>query len=303
MKIQLVFIPSPGIGHLRSTVELAKRLVRSDDRLWITVIIIPYPSISDDDVETTYIASLTTASQDRLNYEAISVANQPTDYQEPTQVYIEKQKPQVRDVVARIFHSTGVDSPRVAGFVVDMFCSSMIDVVNEFGVPCYMVYTSNATCLGITLHIQRMFDEKKYDVSELEDSVNELEFPFLTRPYPVKCLPDFFTSKDWLAFFLAQARCFRKMKEQKISAFAMVEELGLAVQIRKFFRGDMLVGGMEIVTTVDIERAVRCVMENDSEVRNRVKEMAEKCHVASMDGGSSQVALQKFIQDVTENVV
>nr|AAO42825.1 At4g15270 [Arabidopsis thaliana]BAE99512.1 UTP-glucose glucosyltransferase like protein [Arabidopsis thaliana] len=91
--------------------------------------------------------------------------------------------------------------------------------------------------------------------------------------------------------------------EQKISAFAMVEELGLAVQIRKFFRGDMLVGGMEIVTTVDIERAVRCVMENDSEVRNRVKEMAEKCHVASMDGGSSQVALQKFIQDVTENVV
>ncbi|KAG7616075.1 putative UDP-glucuronosyl/UDP-glucosyltransferase, UDP-glycosyltransferase family [Arabidopsis thaliana] len=479
MKIQLVFIPSPGIGHLRSTVELAKRLVRSDDCLSITVIIIPYPSISHDDVETTYIASLTTASQDRLNYEAISVANQPTDNQEPTQVYIEKQKPQVRDVVARIFqYSTEVDSPRLAGFVVDMFCSSMIDVANEFGVPCYMVYTSNATFLGITLHIQRMFDEKKYDVSELEDSVNELEFPCLTRPYPVKCLPDFFTSKDWLPFFLAQARCFRKMKgilvntvaelephalkmfnsgddlpqaypvgpvlhlenssdddgkqlevlrwlneqppksvvflcfgsmggfneeqtreiavsldrsghrflwslrrapqnilterpgdytnleevlpegfldrtldrgkvigwapqvavlekpaiggfvthcgwnsmleslwfgvpmvtwplyaEQKINAFAMVEELGLAVQIRKFFRGDMLVGGMEIVTTVDIERAVRCVMENDSEVRNRVKEMAEKCHVASMDGGSSQVALQKFIQDVTENVV
>lgn len=302
MKIELVFIPLPGIGHLRPTVKLAKQLIGSENRLSITIIIIP--SRFDAGDASACIASLTTLSQDdRLHYESISVAKQPPTSDPdpvPAQVYIEKQKTKVRDAVAaRIVDPTR----KLAGFVVDMFCSSMIDVANEFGVPCYMVYTSNATCLGITLHIQRMFDEKKYDVSELEDSVNELEFPFLTRPYPVKCLPDFFTSKDWLAFFLAQARCFRKMKEQKISAFAMVEELGLAVQIRKFFRGDMLVGGMEIVTTVDIERAVRCVMENDSEVRNRVKEMAEKCHVASMDGGSSQVALQKFIQDVTENVV
>ncbi|KAG7542821.1 UDP-glucuronosyl/UDP-glucosyltransferase [Arabidopsis thaliana x Arabidopsis arenosa] len=476
MKNELVFIPSPGIGHLRSTVELAKRLVGSDYRLSITVIIIPYPS--DDDSETTYIASLTTGSQDRLNYEAISLAYQPTADPEPLQVYIEKQKPQVRDLVARIFDSTRVDSRRLAGFVLDMFCSSMIDVANEFEVPCYMVYTSNATFLGISFHLQQMYDEKKYDVSELEDSVNELEFPCLTRPYPVKCLPHFFTSKDWLPFFLAQARCFPKMKgilvntvaelepqalkmfnngdnlpqaypvgpvlhlennsqddekqseilqwldeqppksvvflcfgsmggfneeqtreiaialdrsgyrflwslrraspnflterpgdytnleevlpegfldrtmdrgkiigwapqvavlekpaiggfvthcgwnsmleslwfgvpmvtwplyaEQKINAFEMVEELGLAVEIRKYFRGDLLAGEMEIATAEDIERAIRRVMEQDSEVRNRVKEMAEKCHVALMDGGSSQVALQTFIQDVTENVV
>jgi len=341
----------------------------------------------------------------------------------------------------------------------------MIDVANEFGVPCYMVYTSNATFLGTMLHVQQMYDQKKYDVSELENSVTELEFPSLTRPYPVKCLPHILTSKEWLPLSLAQARCFRKMKgilvntvaelephalkmfningddlpqvypvgpvlhlengndddekqseilrwldeqpsksvvflcfgslggfteeqtretavaldrsgqrflwclrhaspniktdrprdytnleevlpegflertldrgkvigwapqvavlekpaiggfvthcgwnsileslwfgvpmvtwplyaEQKVNAFEMVEELGLAVEIRKYLKGDLFAGEMETVTAEDIERAIRRVMEQDSDVRNNVKEMAEKCHFALMDGGSSKV--------------
>ncbi|EFH44474.1 hypothetical protein ARALYDRAFT_493361 [Arabidopsis lyrata subsp. lyrata] len=414
MKNELVFIPSPGIGHLRSTVELAKRLVGSNYRLSITVIIIPYPS--DDDSETTYIASLTTASQDRLNYEAISVAYQPTADPEPLQVYIEKQKPQVRDVVARIFDSTRVDSRRLSGFVVDMFCSSMIDVANEFEVPCYMVYTSNATFLGISFHLQQMYDEKKYDVSELEDSVNELEFPCLTRPYPVKLntvaelepqavkmfnngddLPQVYpvgpvlhlekTFDDvekqsdilrWLdeqppksvvflcfgsmggfneeqtreiavaldrngyRFLWSLRRASPNFLTERPGDYTNLEEvlpegfldrtldrgkiIGWAPQVAVLekpaiggfvthcgwnsmleslctLRGDLLAGEMEIATAEDIERAIGRVMEQDSEVRIRVKEMAEKCHVALMDGGSSQVALQTFIQDVTENLV
>ncbi|KAG7547495.1 UDP-glucuronosyl/UDP-glucosyltransferase, partial [Arabidopsis suecica] len=466
--IELVFIPSPGIGHLRPTVKLAKQLIGSEDRISITVIIIP--SRNDAGDATAYIASLTTESQDRLRYEPITVVKEPpTANIEPSQVYIEKQKTKVRDTVARIITPTR----KLAGFVVDMFCSSMIDVANEFDVPCYMVYTSNATFLGITLHVQQMYDDKKCDVSDLDESVNELEFPCLTRPYPVKCLPHVLTSKEWLPFFVAQARFFRKMKgilvntvaelepqalkmfnnvdlpqaypigpvlhletgekqseilrwldeqppksvvflcfgsmggfteeqtrevavaldrsghrflwslrraspnimmerpgdytnldevlpegfldrtsdrgkvigwapqvavlekpaiggfvthcgwnsmleslwfgvpmvtwplyaEQKVNAFEMVEELGLAVEIRKCIKGDLLlVGEMETVTAEDIEKAIRRVMEKDSDVRNRVKEMAEKCHVALMDGGSSKTALEKFIEDVIENV-
>ncbi|KAG7547874.1 UDP-glucuronosyl/UDP-glucosyltransferase [Arabidopsis suecica] len=475
MKIELVFIPLPGIGHRKPTIELAKRLVRSDDRLSITVIIIP--SINNIADDSTYIASLSTTSQDHLHYETISIKDQPTtiDPTQPTQVYIENQKPKVRDIVLRIVNDP---TRRLAGFVVDMFCFSMIDVANEFEVPIYMFYASNATFLGITLHIQLMHDEKKYDVSELEDSVSELEFPCLTRPYPVKLLPYLFTSKQWLPLFLAQARKFRKIKgilvntvaelephalkmfntvggdlpqvypigpvlhledgfvdenqseiirwldeqpaksvvflcfgsmggfteeqtkeiavalersgyrflwslrraspnimteppgdftnleevlpegfldrtsdigkvigwapqvavlakpaiggfvthcgwnsmleslwfgvpmvawplysEQKVNAFEMVEELGLAVEIRKYLKGELLAGEMETVTAEDIERAMSRVMEEDSDVRDRVKKMAEKCHVALMEGGSSHVALQKFMQDVKDNIV
>ncbi|VVB01077.1 unnamed protein product [Arabis nemorensis] len=475
MKIELVFIPSPGIGHLRSTVELAKQLVGIDHRLSITVLIIPYPSRTDAS-DSAYIESLSTT--DCLRYETISVPDQPTGDPLPTHVYIENQKPQVRDAITKLVDR--IDSPKLAGFVVDMFCTSMIDLANEFGVPSYLVYTSNATFLGITLHIQSMYDDDKYDVSELDESVTELEFPCLTRSYPVKCLPYLFVSKEWLPFFLTQARNFRKMKgilvntvaelephalkffsgggdgndlpraypvgpvlhlenddsdkekqseilrwldeqpqnsvvflcfgsmggfneeqtreiavaldrsghrflwslrraspnimlerpgdftnleevlpegfldrtsergkiigwapqvavlakpaiggfvthcgwnsmleslwfgvpmatwplyaEQRVNAFEMVEELGLAVEIRKYFNGDLLAREMEVVAAEDIERAIRRLMEEESDVRSRVKEMAEKCHVALTDGGSSKVALRKFIQDVAENV-
>ncbi|EOA16571.1 hypothetical protein CARUB_v10004730mg [Capsella rubella] len=469
-KIELVFIPSPGIGHLRPTVKLAKQLITRDDRLSITLIIIP-PRNDAGDV-TAYISSLT--SQDRLRYESISVVKQqPTADLEPSQVYIERQKSKVRDSVASIIQDP---TRKLEGFVVDMFCSSMIDLAEEFGVPCYMVYTSNATFLGIMLHVQQMYDEKKYDVSDLDESVEELVFPCLTRPYPVKCLPHILRAKEWSPFFYTLARSFRKMKgilvntvaelepqalkmftscdlpqvypvgpvlnlengsdeeekgsemlrwldeqpdksvlflcfgsmggfteeqtrelavalelsghrflwslrrasldirterpgdftdlekvlpegfldrtldrgkvigwapqvavlakpaiggfvthcgwnsmleslwfgvpmvawplyaEQKVNAFEMVEELGLAVEIRRYFKGDLMIGEMEIVEAEDIERAIRIVMEQDSDVRKNVTEMAEKCRVALTDGGSSHVALQKFIQDVTKNV-
>lgn len=70
--------------------------------------------------------------------------------------------------------------------------------------------------------------------------------------------------------------------EQKFNAFEMVEELGLAVQIKRYWRGDHLggVAAVDMVKAEEIERAVRCLMEQDSEVRKRVKEMSKKCHAA-----------------------
>ncbi|CAD5327985.1 unnamed protein product [Arabidopsis thaliana] len=324
-KIELVFIPSPGIGHLRPTVKLAKQLIGSEDHLSITVIIIP--SRNDAGDATAYIASLVAESQDRLRYEPISVEKQPpTANLEPSQVYIEKQKPQVRDTVSRIINPTR----KLAGFVVDMFCSSMIDIANEFGVPCYMIYTSNATFLGITLHVQEMYDDKKYDVSDLDESVNELEFPSLTRPYPVKCLPHILSSKDWLPFFAAQARSFRKMKGILVNTVAELEPHALKMFNNVDLPQAYPVGPVlhldngddddekrsEVLRWLD-EQPPKSVLflcfgsmggfteeqtREDSDVRSRVKEMAEKCHVALMDGGSSKTALQKFIQDVIENV-
>ncbi|CAL9221802.1 unnamed protein product [Arabidopsis halleri] len=92
--------------------------------------------------------------------------------------------------------------------------------------------------------------------------------------------------------------------EQKFNAFEMVEELGLAVEIRKYWRGDLLAGKeMVLVTAKEIEKGIMCLMEQNSDVKKRVKEMSEKCHVALMDGGSSQTALKTFIQDVVKNTL
>ncbi|CAN8268829.1 unnamed protein product [Cochlearia groenlandica] len=85
----------------------------------------------------------------------------------------------------------------------------------------------------------------------------------------------------------------------------MVEELRIAVEIKRYWKGSDVLAGMAetVVTAEKIERAIKCLMEHDSDVRKRVGEMSEKCHVALSDGGSSRIALQKFIQDVKNKVI
>ncbi|KAJ4897584.1 UDP-glycosyltransferase 71B7 [Raphanus sativus] len=466
MQFELVFIPYPGIGHLRSAVEMAKLLVSRDDRLSITVLLLP--SLPGGEVvSTAYVASLSAACINRLRYEIISGEN--TDQPTRLDIHIENQKPKVRLAVSKLVddYSKLPDSPRLAGFVVDLFCTLMMDVANEFNVPTYLFYTSSAGLLGLGFHVQTLCDENRYGVSEndYEDSEDVLHVPSLTRPYPVKCLPHGLASKDWLPILVNQARRYREMKgilvntaaeiepytlrvlncgdappsypvgplldltskedkkgsdilewldqqpprsvvflcfgsmggfsekqareiavalersghrflwslqrasppgefenleevlpegffdrtkqigkvigwapqvavlakpavggfvthcgwnstleslwfgvptaawplyaEQKFNAFEMVDELGLAVEIRKYWRNDRSV---ELVTAEEIERAIKCLMKQDSYVRKRVKEVSEKCHAALMDGGSSQTALNNFIQKVFENI-
>ncbi|CAH2053080.1 unnamed protein product [Thlaspi arvense] len=461
------------------TVEMAERLIDQNNRLSITVIILSFNSKT-----TSMMASLTTTSKDRLRYEVVTGEDQQPAELKATDSHVQSLKPIVRKAVAKLVDPSQPDSPRLAGFVVDMYCTSMIDVADEFGVSSYLFYTCNAGFLGLLLHMQLMHDaaEEKYDMSELEDSDAELVVPSLTRPYPLKCLPYIFKSKEWLPFFVTQARRFRETKgilvntvdelephalkflsngesdtppaysvgpllhlrneardsvaekkqweilewldeqparsvvflcfgsmggfseeqareiatalergghrflwslrraspnvmkeppeeftnleeilpegffdrtkergkvigwapqvtilekpamggfvshggwnstleslwfgvptaiwplyvEQKFNAFEMVDELGLSVEIKRYWRGDLLLGRseMEIVTAEEIERGIRCLMEQDS-VRKRVKDMSEKCHVALMDGGSSRIALQKFIQDIRDNL-
>ncbi|CAA7029883.1 unnamed protein product [Microthlaspi erraticum] len=481
MKFELVFIPYPGIGHIRSTVEISKLLIDQENRLSISLLILP--SISGNETGASdYIAALSAASNDRLRYVIISDGDQPTAEPTTHDVHIKNQIPKVRRAVSKLVHdySTLPNSPTIVGFVLDMFCTSMIDVANEFGVPSYMFYTSNAGILALGFHVQMLYDEKRYDVreSDFEDSEAELIVPSLTRPYPVKCLPHGLASEQWLAVYVNQARRFREMKgilvntvadlepyvletltsggdtphvypvgplldqvgdceekkqseilewldqqpaksvvflcfgsmggfreeqvreiavaldrsgyrfvwslrrapsnimkeapgeftnleeilpegffdrtkergkvigwapqvavlekpaiggfvthcgwnsmleslwfgvptaawplyaEQKYNAFVMVEELGLAVEIKRYWRGDHLGGTpTDLVTAEEIERAIRSLMEQDSDVRKRVKEMSEKCHVAVMDGGSSRIALRKFVQDVVKNIL
>ncbi|ESQ47691.1 hypothetical protein EUTSA_v10020645mg [Eutrema salsugineum] len=474
MEIELVFIPSPGIGHIRSTTAIANLLVENDDRLSVTLIVIP--SQFSGDASSSY-----PKSEGRLRYCLLPAGDQSTEQNHVS--YIESQKPHVRAAVSELSREawTHTNSPRLAGIVVDMFCTSMIEIADEFNLPAYTFYTSNATYLGLQFHVQSLHDEKKLNVSELKDSDAELDVPTLTRPFPASCLPSVMLSKDWLPYVVARARSLRGTKgilvnsvaemepkalkffsgenstppvyavgpildlktcgndsndekraeilrwldqqpprsvvflcfgsmggfnekqtreiavalersghrflwslrraspmenmkisppedflnleeilpkgfldrtaeigkiiswapqvavlespavggfvthcgwnsileslwfgvptaawpiyaEQQFNAFQMVEELGLAAEIRKDYRRDFLAGESEIVTAKEIESGINCVMEQDSDLRKRVKEMSDKLHVALMDGGSSKAAMQKFVQDVVENV-
>ncbi|KAK6259454.1 hypothetical protein SCA6_013928 [Theobroma cacao] len=92
--------------------------------------------------------------------------------------------------------------------------------------------------------------------------------------------------------------------EQQLNTFQMVKEVGLGVEIKMDYRKDVLFLDevVEIVSAENIERGIRCLMEQDSDVRKIAKEMSEQSRKSLMDGGSSHSILCRFINDVIDNM-
>ncbi|XP_031268650.1 UDP-glycosyltransferase 71K1-like [Pistacia vera] len=86
--------------------------------------------------------------------------------------------------------------------------------------------------------------------------------------------------------------------EQKINAFKMVKDLGLAVELRLDYTNN----SKEVVLGDEIARAIKCVMESDNLVRKKVKEKSEKSGLSVTDGGSSFAAYGKLIEGLLVNM-
>lgn len=90
--------------------------------------------------------------------------------------------------------------------------------------------------------------------------------------------------------------------EQQLNAFKLVKELGLAVEIKIDYRKDNNVGPNVLVKAEEIERGVRCLMDEESEMRKKVKEMKDICIKATRVGGSSYNSAGQFIEDLMNNI-
>ncbi|PRQ52240.1 putative flavonol 3-O-glucosyltransferase [Rosa chinensis] len=144
-----------------------------------------------------------------------------------SKTFVESHKPYVRDAVAKLAESADQLTPRLAGFVVDMVCATMIDVANEFGVPTYIFFTSNACFLGLVFHLQTLADEHDVDVTELKDSEAELFVPSFVNPVPTKALPRTLMEREGAALFANLTRRFREAKGILVNTFWELESHAL----------------------------------------------------------------------------
>ncbi|CAK9133692.1 unnamed protein product [Ilex paraguariensis] len=228
---ELVFIPSPGVGHLLSTVEIAKLLLNRDHRLSITVLIMKLPIDSGVDG---YINSLSATATPRLRFVDLHLpqgdsASQPQDPSSKSKSpltffanFIDSHKAPVRDVVAELTRSDS--SSRLAGFIIDMFCTAMIDVANEFGVPTYAFFTSGAAFLGLQLHLQSLSDDHHQDITELKNTETELRIPSFKNPVPVRVLPSVVVDKEGgSTMLITLARRLRETKGIMVNTFMELE--------------------------------------------------------------------------------
>ncbi|KAJ6300822.1 hypothetical protein OIU76_021592 [Salix suchowensis] len=342
-KSELVFVPSPGVGHLVPAVEIAKLMVKRDDRLSITVLLVDLPNDEQTSSGITFLGS-----------------------------FIESQKPHVKNAVLKLQSESSSESTQLAGFVVGMFCTTMIDVANEFGVPSYVFFASSAAALSLMLYMQALNDEKNVDTTEFKDSDAEFMLPGIINPVPAKVLPSVVFNKDWHPLYFGNARRFKEaegimvntyveLESQVINAFSngktpplypigpilnlkgdghdvgsaetnknkdimewlddqppssvvflcfgsmgsfgeeQLKEIARALE-QSEYRKDFRAENDVIVSADIIEKGIRSVMEQDSEVRKKVKAMSEMSKKALLDGGSSHSFMGRLIEDMMNNM-
>ncbi|KAK4277702.1 hypothetical protein QN277_015656 [Acacia crassicarpa] len=222
---RLVFIPGPGMGHIVSTVEFAKLLITHDHRFSVTLFVIKPPDATNVDA---YIHSLTSSPNFPKRLQLIHL---PTDESQsaPTETaqLIQKSIPHVKQAASDLVQEShsNPDSPRLAAFVVDMFCTDMIDVANDLGVPAVVFYTSGAACLGLMLHLQPLREQGIVDMTspDFKDSGRELNVPVFSNPVPANVLPGFLLEKEWEGFVDKYVKGLRKAKGIILNTFEELE--------------------------------------------------------------------------------
>ncbi|CAO2830611.1 unnamed protein product [Amaranthus hypochondriacus] len=225
---EMVFIPTPGMGHLLSAVEVSKRIIQRDERLSIVILIIDVPITSA--LVTSFIKSQSQHNPfpSRLTFVTLPPVCNPPD---PScsnffQALMKLYKPLVRQAVEdrALFES----SRRLVGFILDMFCTTMNDVVAEFKVPYYVFFTSGASLLNLMLHFQAMADEEGIDIVNSVKSDSEFNVPGFVNPVTGKIIPSvFFDRESGKNLIVEHTRRFRTSKGILVNTFSELESVGI----------------------------------------------------------------------------
>lgn len=224
---ELIFIPSPGIGHLVSTLEFAKRLIDRDGRLLITILTMKLPFIPLAD---TYTRSVT-ASQPRIQLIDLPQVDPPPSelWSSPENYlssFIESNIPNVKDTITKIVSSKSTsDSAEVAALVLDFFYVSMTNVGRELGLPAYLFLTSNAGFLGLMLYLPIRHDQTSIEFS---DSDPESVIPGFVNPVPTGVMPSAVLNKyGGYTTYIKLAQRFRDTERIIVNTFPELEPYAL----------------------------------------------------------------------------
>jgi len=220
---ELIFIPSPGIGHLTSSLEFAQLLINRDNHLSVTILCIKIPLTPFSD---SYIKTVL-ASQPQIKLIDLSLVELPPQeliaksFEHYIYIFMESLKPHVKATLQNILSSyPRSESQPVVGLVLDLFCLPMVDVGNELGIPSYMFMTSN---VAFTAFMLSLLNREIEDV--FNDSEHDLLIPGFPDPVPLSVLPDAAFNKDGgYAAYYKLAQRFLDTKGIIVNSFSDLEK-------------------------------------------------------------------------------
>ncbi|KAL5978589.1 hypothetical protein ACLOJK_029706 [Asimina triloba] len=219
-KVALVFFPIPGLGHLISTVEIAKRLLQHHPSFSITVLLmhLPVPGIG------TYLHSVASSGVD-IHFHNLppptTTAQEETDMKPEIfiSLFVRAHKSLVKHAIQEIQNST--QTTHVAALILDFFCTTLIDVALQLGIPSYIYFTSGASLLALMLHLPTLHDEIK---SEFSEHQGEIQVPGML-PLSPDVMPTPLESRkaDGYAWFMYHAKRFREARGIIVNTFGELE--------------------------------------------------------------------------------
>ncbi|KAG9138077.1 hypothetical protein Leryth_001331 [Lithospermum erythrorhizon] len=222
-RVELVFVPAPGIGHLVSMAEFAKRLLERDARLSMTILVMVTEFTSN---VSAYARSLQGSKNNRVRYIYLPQTDFPFEEEQKKSVenavsrLMESYKPHVKDAITKVLSDS---ETKLAGLVGDFFCTCMIDVAKEFNVPPYLFFTSGAASLGFMMLYMPIYHNKFKKVFEFSD--DPYDVPTFANHVPSNVLPSAVYDKEGGGYdcFLKHGILFNETKGIIINTFSELE--------------------------------------------------------------------------------
>ncbi|CAL9234860.1 unnamed protein product [Arabidopsis halleri] len=180
---ELIFIPTPTVGHLVPFLEFARRLIEQDDRIRVTILLMKLQGQSHLD---TYVKSIASSQLFVRFIDVPELVEKPilgSTQSVEAYVYdvIEKNIPLVRNILS----SLALDGVKVKGFVADFFCLPMIDVAKDVSLPFYVFLTTNS---GFLAMMQYLADRHSRDTSVFRKKLRRnVVDSWLCKPCPSQC--------------------------------------------------------------------------------------------------------------------
>ncbi|KMT08556.1 hypothetical protein BVRB_6g138360 [Beta vulgaris subsp. vulgaris] len=225
---ELVFVPAPGMGHLKSAVELAKLIIQRNHRISIVILIINIPTTTSLINDFIHSQSRNNPYPTHLTFITLPPLSNPPERSSPEfmRILIELHEPLVKQAVEERIQA---GSSKLAGFVLDMFCTNMIDIATNLNVPAYIFFTSGANMLSLMFHFQSMNDEGVFDLTKDHISPNaEFDVPGFVNRVPEKVLPAVLIDKEsGVPMLLNLVRGLRRSKGILVNSFTELETSGV----------------------------------------------------------------------------
>ncbi|XP_004499680.1 UDP-glycosyltransferase 88F5-like [Cicer arietinum] len=139
----IVMYPAPSIGHIISMVELAKLLInyKFSITILLTTGFLDHPSIDS------YINRISTShpSISFLRFPSVTVTHSNTQSLAATAFqFIKTNAVNVQSLLRQITAKTVINA-----FIIDLFCTSAMEIASAIGIPVYYFFTSGAAVLSL----------------------------------------------------------------------------------------------------------------------------------------------------------